>query len=76
MQEKLIKALSKYGNIELVSVQSVLTILITGSGLTLAKNFIGIQTAISAIADDKYPEIVALKNEDNYFLIVLKPTTP
>lgn len=77
MEAKIIRAIQKYGNIdiEVLKVGFVLTLLLTGKGLSNIRTVMDIQTKISTITDKQYPIVEVLKNDYNFFLIVLKPIT-
>ncbi len=71
--EKLKRKLSKFGTLQICKAGYVLTILMTGNNLdhwTIVKE---IEDIILDYAGTKYPVIETLKNEDAFFMIVLKP---
>lgn len=71
--DKLKKELSKLGDIQILKAGHVLTLLITGVNLDAGNIFTTIQEAIAKHTDNKYPIIEALRNDSNFFCIVLKP---
>lgn len=72
-KEQLFEALDGFGDIEVFSEKSVLTLFITGHTLNKGIVSLGIGKIISDYAGSRYPNIECVKNTDSYFLIVLKP---
>jgi len=70
--EKLKVELSKLGYIQILKAGSVFTLLITGENLDNGNIFSTIHEAIDKYTDRQYPFIEALKNDSNFFCIVLK----
>lgn len=67
---KLHKDLSKFGNVEVINVGIVFTVLITGTDLTHSVwNVIGI---IKNWQKGKFPMVEILWNTDNFILVILK----
>ena len=67
--------LCKFGIPQVVKEGLVFTVLITGKGLEKSETVTAIQELVLDYAVDKYPLIEAVKNEDEFFLIILKPLT-
>lgn len=65
--------LSTYGHIEIISEKTVFTLLLTGNGLTKMQTVSDIQKTIIEYVGDKYPVVEAMKNNQTFFCIVLKP---
>jgi hypothetical protein len=72
-ENQTIKALTKFGDIQVFNENLVFTVLITGTDLTNMLRQLDIQDILVRYAADRYPIIEVMKNEDNYFLAVLKP---
>ena len=58
---------------EIVKEGYVFTVLITGANLSNMDNWLNIQKDITEYAGEKYPIIEAVKNNNNFFCVVLKP---
>jgi hypothetical protein len=70
---KLKKTLCVYGDITVLKEGVVFTVFITGKDLYNWEKVNKIQKAVLEYAGDKYPKIEVLKNDDTYFLLILKP---
>lgn len=68
----LFNKLSRFGSVQMLKEGVVFTLLITGTKLTGFNNYNSILEAVTTHTKDKYPLIECMKNEDNFFLIVLK----
>lgn len=74
--ESLKRKLVKYGNIEICKEGFVLTVLITGTGLTKVGRVMELQQIINEYAGERFSAIEAMRNDETYFCMVLKPRTP
>ena len=70
---KLKQQLLKYGTIQLCKEGYVFTLLITGEKLDNWKTVNAIQMGVLEYVGDNYPLIECVKNDENYFCMVLKP---
>jgi len=71
--EELILDLSKFGNVQIAKADYVLTILVTGTGLTKYPVFNKIMELVTQFANDKYPLIENMRNDETFFCAVCKP---
>lgn len=65
--------LSKFGELQICKEGFVFTVLITGEKLSNWVTAMGIQKLITDYAGDKYPIVECLRDDENFFCIVLKP---
>lgn len=72
---RLKQKLTKYGNIQIVKEGFVFSLLITGAGLSKSTVVAEIQNLVLSYAGDKYPMIEAMRNDDTFFCLILKPKT-
>lgn len=72
---KLLNKLNRFGSVEMLKEGVVFTMLITGTNLTSFDSYNSILQAVTEHTKDKFPLIECLKNEKNFFLIVLKKKT-
>lgn len=70
---RLKQKLTKYGNIQIVKEGFVFSLLITGAGLSKSTVVAEIQNLVLSYAGDKYPMIEAMRNDDTFFCLILKP---
>ena len=70
--EQLKKQLSKFGTIEVIKAGVVFTLLMKGKDLANSNTVSKINMDVIEAVGDKYPKIEAMKNDDDFFLIVLK----
>jgi predicted YcjX-like family ATPase len=71
MEELKVK-LSEFGNIEVIKEGIVFTLLLTGNGLSKSGVVTKIQTLVLEAVADRFPIIEAMKNTNNFFLLILK----
>jgi hypothetical protein len=67
--------LCEFGNLQIAKEGLVLSVLITGSGLSRGNTVMNIQKILIDYAKEKYPTIEAFRNDDNFFCLILKPKT-
>lgn len=72
-QSQFIRKVSKYGKVEAIKEGIVFTLLLTGSGLMKSSTVSEIGKLAIEYMGDKYPNIEVMSNDENYFLIILKP---
>lgn len=65
--------LSKYGTIQMIKEGYVFTLLLTGADLSNMKRWLEIQNLCLDYLAGRFPVVECMKNEDDFFLIVLKP---
>lgn len=65
--------LCRYGKPEIVKEGDVFTVLITGANLSNFDNMNAIQKAIIDYAGERYPIIECMKNDKDFFCLILKP---
>ncbi|MGN6491190.1 MAG: hypothetical protein ACTHLE_04280 [Agriterribacter sp.] len=73
--DKLKKSLARFGNPLVVKEGIVFTIFITGNGLSKWETVKELQKIALYYSEDKYPNIEAMVNDDNFFLLILKPNS-
>lgn len=73
--EALKMILSKFGNVQICKADLVFVMLLTGTGLSKFQTFNDIQELCLQFCADKYPIVEAIRNEDSFFCMVLKPKT-
>ncbi len=73
--EDLILELSKFGNVQIAKADYVLTILVTGNGLSKYPVFNKIMELVTQFANDKYPIIENMRNDETFFCAVCKPNS-
>jgi len=71
-REAVFNALKGFGEIEVLSIKKVATILITGSGLSSITVFGAVSKALTELLPE-YPTIEVLKNSESHYLVVLSP---
>ena len=71
--EGLKKKISKYGTLEVIKEGYVFTVLMTGSDFTKWNVVSEIQGAVIEYVGAKYPIIEVLKNEEDFFCLILRP---
>lgn len=71
--ENLKLELSKFGDLQVCKEGVVLTVLITGTKLSNWETAMKIQKSVVEYAGDKFPNIECMRNDETFFLIVLKP---
>lgn len=65
--------LYKYGIPVVVKKGYVLTVFISGTGLSNYNTVLNIQEAIIKRAGKQFPVVEVMQNDENYFLMILKP---
>lgn len=70
---KLKQELVKYGHLQICKEGVVFSVLITGKDLCNSNNVMEIQSAILGYAGNNFPVIEAMRNDDTFFCIILKP---
>jgi len=65
--------LSKFGLLQICKEGFVFTVLMTGKGFSSWTRTMDIQKLITDYAGEKYPIVECLRNDDDFFCIVLKP---
>ena len=71
--ENLKEKLSELGTIQIIKVGHVFTLLLTGPGLSKSSTLQQIFDLIRKYPMRNYPVIEAMRNNDNFFCIVLRP---
>jgi len=66
-------ALSKFGNVQLLREGKCFSMLITGDGLSNWNTYNKILGLVSDFTKEKYPIVEAIKNEKDFFCMVLVP---
>lgn len=72
MIDVLRKELYKFGEVEVLKKGVVFTCLLTGKDLTNWETVNSINSTILSHVGDEFPEIELMRNEKNYFIVVLK----
>lgn len=67
--------LTKYGSIQIVREGFVFSLLITGTGLSKSTVVAEIQNLVFSYVGEKYPAIEAMRNDETFFCLILKPKT-
>lgn len=67
------RKLSRYGDIQIIKEGVVFSLLITGTGLSKSNIMKEIPDLVLGYAGDKYPFIEAMRNEETFFCLILKP---
>lgn len=70
--DKIIRKLSKFGDVHVCKAGLVFTVFITGKNLDSTDTFMAIHEIVKDVKD-KYKNIEVLKNDSNFYLMVLKP---
>jgi hypothetical protein len=72
--EDLKKQISKIkdANIEVIKAESVFTLLLTGKGLSKWDTVNRINMDVAEFVGDEYPILEVMKNDDGFFLMVLR----
>lgn len=71
--DELKKVLSAFAHIQIIKEGYVFTVLMTGKGLSNSQRVMSIQKHIMNYTADKYPLIEAIRNDDTFFCLILKP---
>lgn len=73
MSDKAHKKLRKYGDVQMCKSGTVFTLLITGEKLASSKVNILIMSELNDCGiSEKYPVVECLKNDDKFYLVVLR----
>jgi hypothetical protein len=70
--DKLHKRLGKFGSVEMLKAGTVFTLLITGTNLSNMIKVLEIKAMVTDFLGDNYPVVECLKNDDTFFLMVLR----
>lgn len=71
--EDLKMKLCEFGNPQIVKEGIVFSVLITGKGLSKSITVIKLQDLILSYAKQKFPFIEAMRNDEDFFCLILKP---
>ncbi len=69
----LLSNLSRYGLVQICKADYVFTLLITGENLSRGSVYSEITTAVLNFVGDRYPIVETVRNDENFFCLVLKP---
>lgn len=68
--------LCRYGNLQILKEGVVFSVLITGKGMTNSDSVIKIKELIMSYVGEKFPIIEAMRNEEDFLCLILKPKKP
>jgi hypothetical protein len=68
----IVEELMQYGQIEVIKIGEVFTLLMTGKGLDNFMTFSEINKIVLREIGEQFPKVEVMKNEDNYLLIIYK----
>lgn len=71
--QKFLKQISKYGHVHVAKKGVVFTVFLTGTGLANMQTVIAIGNLVTDYAGSEFSKVELMKNDDDYFLIILKP---
>ncbi len=71
--DKLKTNLCKHGMLEICKEGLVFTVLLTGTNLSKSEVVMKIQKDVLEYAGAKYPVIEAMRNDNTFFCLILKP---
>lgn len=71
--EDLKMKLCDFGNPQIVKEGVVFSVLLTGKGLSKSRTVMKLQDLILDYAKEKFPLLEAMRNDDEFFCLILKP---